>query len=155
MFVLEVVVAVAILVGVALLASGRFATLDDEPVDTVDLGLPDSRLLRSDDIPRLRFRTVAGIRGAVRGYRMSDVDAAMQRVGEALRAAEGQPVAARQGGEPFMTTGEPQPPIRPAPSPQPARPSEPEPLPSPPQPPLNPEPTPRPEPPVHESTPDE
>lgn len=155
MFVLQVVVAVAILVGVALLASGRFATLDDEPVDTADLGLPEGRLLRSDDIPRLRFRTVAGIRGAVRGYRMSDVDAAMQQVCEALRAAEGEPVAARRTGERFMTAGEPQPPIRPAPSPEPARPAEPEPLPGPPSPPVGPEPTPRPEPPVHGSTPDE
>lgn len=155
MFVLVVVVAVGILVGVALLASGRFATLDDEPVDTADLGLPEGRLLRSDDIPRLRLRTVAGIRGAVRGYRMSDVDAAMQQVCEALRAAEEGPVAARRGRERSMTAGEPQPPIHPAPSPQPERPAEPEPLPGPPPPPMDPEPTPRPEPPVHDAAPDE
>lgn len=146
MLALEVVVAIAVLVGVALLATGRFDTLDDEPPDGADLGLPTGRLLRSDDIPRLRLRAVGGIRGGLRGYRMADVDAVMTHVYDALRAAEEGPAAA--GGERRVTASAQEPPIRPAPSPGHERPAEPEPLPPPPPSPMEPEPTPRPEPPI-------
>jgi len=56
--------------------------LDDEPEDAADRGLPNDRLLRSDDIPRLRLRV------GLRGYRMSDVDAALDAAQRALAAAE-------------------------------------------------------------------
>lgn len=149
MLALEVLVGIAVLVGVALLATGRFDGLGDEPTDAGDIGLPTGRLLRSDDIPRLRFRAVGGMRGGLRGYRMSDVDATMEQVHEALRAAEQRSTA--EGGERRVSASEPEP-IRPDPSPSPERPSEPEPLhPAPPAP-LQPEPTPTPEPPITQSS---
>lgn len=121
MFILEVVVAVAVLAAVALLAAGRFDGLAEETPDDPDVGVPPDRPLRSTDIPRLRFRL------AIRGYRMSDVDAAMAAVQEALRMNETQPT--------------------PAPTPAPPPPFEPEPLPPAPPAPPSPEPVPQPEPP--------
>jgi DivIVA domain-containing protein len=78
----EIFVGLAILVGIGLVLSTRAPVWDDEPADTPDNGLPDDRLLRSDDIPRLRFRV------GWRGYRMSDVDAALEAARLALEAAE-------------------------------------------------------------------
>ena len=86
--VVEIFVGVAVLLGVAFLAARPdIGGLEDAEPDTADIGLPDDRPLRSDDIPALRFRTVGGIRG-IRGYRFSDVDATMAKVEEALHAAE-------------------------------------------------------------------
>jgi len=86
---LWILVGAAVLVGVAFVASRPdVGGLEDEDTDHADLGLPEGRLLRSDDIRRLNFRVVSGIRGTVRGYRFSDVDAAMAKVEEALRAHE-------------------------------------------------------------------
>lgn len=133
MFVLEVLVAVAVLAAVALLAAGRFDGLADEEPDDPDIGVPPDRPLRSEDIPRLRFRL------AIRGYRMSDVDAAMAAVEEALRVNETPPVP--------TPTPAPTPPS-PPPPPGPQPPFQPEPVhPSPPAPPT-PEPLPEPEPPL-------
>jgi DivIVA domain-containing protein len=81
-FVLEVLVAVAVLVGLVFVVTLRLSGLEDESDDAADVGLPSERMLRSDDVPRLRFRV------ALRGYRMSDVDEAMEAVQAALRAAE-------------------------------------------------------------------
>jgi hypothetical protein len=85
--VVEILIGVAVLVGVALIASRDVAGLDDPEHDVADIGLPDDRLLRSDDIDRLRFRVVGGIRG-LRGYRFADVDETMARVKETLQAHE-------------------------------------------------------------------
>ena len=135
MFVLEVFVAVAVLAAVALVAAGRVDGLAEEIPDDPDIGLPVDRPLRSTDVPRLRFRL------AIRGYRMSDVDAAMAAVQEALRVNETQ--AAQQ---PTATAPQPEPLPSPVPSPHP--PFEPEPVqPTPPAPPT-PEPLPQPEPPL-------
>ena len=87
MLAVEVVVGVVVLLALAYLLSRDSATITDEAIDSVDEGLPADRLLRSDDIPRLRFRV------GLRGYRMSDVDAAMAAVQLSLSAAEGHPVA--------------------------------------------------------------
>lgn len=76
-----VLVAVVVLLGAALALSFLEGGLHDEPVDHGDLGLPD-RILGADDIPALRFRT------GVRGYRMQDVDAALERVAQALRESQ-------------------------------------------------------------------
>jgi len=73
-----VLVGVAVLIGVALVLSFNDEVLPDETVDHGDFGLPD-RPLTSDDIPRLRFRV------GLRGYRMEDVDAALDRVAESMR----------------------------------------------------------------------
>jgi hypothetical protein len=65
-------------------------------VDEPDIGLPADRPLRSDDIDGLRFRAVSGLRGAIRGYRFGDVDAAMAQVRDTLRGYESE---AEAGGE--------------------------------------------------------
>ncbi|MDQ1697504.1 MAG: hypothetical protein QOJ03_2857 [Frankiaceae bacterium] len=87
-FVVEVIVAAAVLVGVAFVVSRDLAGLDDAGTDAKDIGLPADRPMRSDDLPRLRFRAVSGLRGGLRGYRFDDVDAAMSRIEESMRAAE-------------------------------------------------------------------
>lgn len=79
--ILLVLLGVAILVVVALVLAFNEDGLHDEPIDHGDLGLPD-RLLNADDIHRLRFRI------GLRGYRMEDVDAAMDRLAESMRDAE-------------------------------------------------------------------
>jgi len=85
----EIVVAVVVLVGVAFIASRPdIGGIEDEDTDHADIGLPRGRLLRGDDIANLRFRAISGWRGGIRGYRFSDVDAAMAKVEESLRAAE-------------------------------------------------------------------
>jgi hypothetical protein len=87
--VVEILVAVAVLVAVAFIASRPdVGGLDDDDTDHPDIGLPAGRLLRSNDIGQLRFRAVSGWRGTVRGYRFGDVDATMSRVEETLRAHE-------------------------------------------------------------------
>ena len=73
---------IVVLVGLALVLARNLPVLDDEAEDVADNGLPADRLLRSDDIPRLRFRV------GLRGYRMSDVDAALEAVRRSLAAAE-------------------------------------------------------------------
>jgi len=82
---------IVVLVGLALVLARNLPVLDDEAEDVADNGLPADRLLRSDDIPRLRFRV------GLRGYRMSDVDAALEAVRRSLAAAE---PAEPQGDEP-------------------------------------------------------
>jgi DivIVA domain-containing protein len=79
--ILLVLLGVAILVAVALVLAFNEDGLQDDPPDYGDLGLPD-RLLDADDIPRLRFRI------GLRGYRMEDVDAALDRVAQSMRDAE-------------------------------------------------------------------
>jgi hypothetical protein len=87
--VVEILVAVGVLVAVALIASRPdVGGLDDADTDHADIGLPDGRLLRSNDIAQLRFRAVSGWRGTVRGYRFGDVDATMTKVEETLRSYE-------------------------------------------------------------------
>src|SRR4051794_34754815 len=77
--VLEVVVALLVLVGVAIVVSRDVPGLDDAGVDRRDLGLPDDRLLHSEDIDQLQFGIVTGPRGG-RGYRFGDVDATLAAV---------------------------------------------------------------------------
>jgi len=87
MLAVEVLVGLVVLLALAFALSRDSATIDDEPVDSVDCGLPADRLLRSDDIPRLRFRV------GLRGYRMSDVDSVLAAAQLSLAAAEGKPSA--------------------------------------------------------------
>ena len=83
MLALEVLGGVVVLLALAFVLSRDVDGLDDEPEDAKDSGLPGDRLLRSDDISRLRFRV------GLRGYRMSDVDAALEAVQRTLAATEG------------------------------------------------------------------
>jgi DivIVA domain-containing protein len=82
-FALEVIGGIVVLLGLAFVLARNLPVLDDEAEDVADNGLPEGRLLRSDDIPRLRFRV------GLRGYRMSDVDAALEAVRRSLAATEG------------------------------------------------------------------
>jgi DivIVA domain-containing protein len=75
-----VLVGVVLLVGFALVLASRDDGLPDETVDHSDLGLPD-RPLTAADVAGLRFRV------GLRGYRMADVDAALERVAQALDGA--------------------------------------------------------------------
>jgi DivIVA domain-containing protein len=95
-----VLVGVLVLAGVALTLTYSDRGLSAEPVDHVDLGLPD-RVLTADDIAGLRFRTGA------RGYRMQDVDAALVQITAALRAAE--PSAAPEPPAPAVPPAPPAP----------------------------------------------
>jgi DivIVA domain-containing protein len=78
--IIVVLLGVVVLVGAALALTFTEGGLGEETIDHGDLGLPD-RTLTADDISALRFRTGA------RGYRMQDVDAALERITEALRAS--------------------------------------------------------------------
>jgi DivIVA domain-containing protein len=76
-----VLVGVALLLGAAVLLSLADGGLHDAPVDHADLGLPD-RSLTADDLSGLRFRT------SFRGYRMEDVDVALDRIAASLGGSQ-------------------------------------------------------------------
>ena len=91
--------------GVALLAAGKGEPMapayDDRPdtglPDTglPDTGLPETRPLRSDDLRRARFSL------ALRGYRMSEVDALLDRLAIQLDdSSEAAGPREGRGGEP-------------------------------------------------------
>ncbi|QNN51721.1 DivIVA domain-containing protein [Nocardioides mesophilus] len=90
-------VIVAVLGVIAVVASGRGGamaeTFDDRPDSRVQAEGP----LTSDDLRAVRFST------AFRGYRMSEVDALLDRLGAELDAAGREPVAHHNG----VTPGEP------------------------------------------------
>jgi DivIVA domain-containing protein len=92
--VVVIVVGALILIGIAMMLSLVGDTLEPEPVDSPDLGLPRDRPLTSADVPSLRFRT------GLRGYRMADVDAAFASLAEALAIAEQRADARGSGGRP-------------------------------------------------------
>lgn len=67
--------------GVGLVAAGRGTPLARVYDDRPDLALPDGRPLVGDDVRRVRFGLV------VRGYRMSEVDALLDRLASELDQA--------------------------------------------------------------------
>jgi DivIVA domain-containing protein len=105
-FVLEVILGAALLVGIAVVISLEVGGLADED-DHPDVGLPVGRRLRSDDIDRMRFRVVAGWCGAVRGYRFADVDAVLDAVRATLADYEHEraPRAGTRAGGPAAGEG--------------------------------------------------
>jgi len=73
--------------GVAMLAAGRGAPLAEEYGDRPDVPLPADRPLAPEDLREVRFSL------ALRGYRMSEVDALLARLTaelEQARAAAGE-----------------------------------------------------------------
>lgn len=64
--------------GVAMVASGRGGSMAPAYVDRPDVALPDDRPLEAQDLRTVRFPL------AVRGYRMSDVDAVLARLATEL-----------------------------------------------------------------------
>lgn len=74
------VVVVALLGGVAVVASGRGGSLAESFDDRPDARVPADRPLDAEDLRSVRFDTV------VRGYRMSEVDALLERLALELEA---------------------------------------------------------------------
>ncbi|WP_052336398.1 DivIVA domain-containing protein [Nocardioides alkalitolerans] len=66
--------AVAAMAGVAAVAAGHGDPLRDEYVDRPDTTVPAAGPVTADDLRRLRFPVV------LRGYRMSEVDALVERL---------------------------------------------------------------------------
>ena len=71
----------AVLFAAAVIATRGGGELADAPPDAADLGLPDGPLHPSD-VEALRFPL------AVRGYRMAEVDAALERLADELAARD-------------------------------------------------------------------
>lgn len=69
---------VAALGGVAAVAAGRFGAMPEAYDDRPDLAVPPTGPLASDDLRRVRFSL------ALRGYRMSEVDALLERLADQL-----------------------------------------------------------------------
>lgn len=67
-------VAVAVMVGVALVAAGHGTPLADDHGDRPDAGLPAEGPVDAAALRRVRFPVV------VRGYRMAEVDALLERL---------------------------------------------------------------------------
>ena len=80
-----VVLIVALTGAVVAVAVGRGGTLSEVYDDRPDAALPSGRALTSDDLRDVRFST------AVRGYRMDEVDAFIDRVRADLIARESTP----------------------------------------------------------------
>lgn len=78
MIVVEVLLVAAVLFAVAAVAAGRGDVLADEPRDAADGGLPAERPLSAEDLDHVRFPMV------LRGYRMAEVDEALDRLAEEL-----------------------------------------------------------------------
>ena len=71
--------------GVALIAAGRGAPLAEVYDDRPDATVPEAGPLRAEDLRRVRFSL------AFRGYRMSEVDALLDRLAKELEAAPEEP----------------------------------------------------------------
>src|SRR3954451_4426083 len=80
------ILVVLVMGGVAALAAGRGAPMSEAYDDRPDALVPKHGPLRADDVRRVRFSL------AFRGYRMSEVDALMDRVARQLDEA-GMPAA--------------------------------------------------------------
>ena len=76
------ILAVLALGGIALVASGYGSPLARVYDDRPDVTLPADRELSGDDLRRVRFGMV------LRGYRMSEVDALLDRLAGELEARE-------------------------------------------------------------------
>jgi DivIVA domain-containing protein len=146
---LEILAVLAVVFGVAVVLTGRGEVLSEEHPDRADIGLPRDRSMRAEDVVGLRFAL------ALRGYRMSEVDDALDRLAAEIAArdeaiarltarldAGAAPAAPQPDPAPFP---EPEPVPMPEPMPEPAPVPEPEPVPTPepiPVPPPMPEPPP-------------
>jgi DivIVA domain-containing protein len=80
------VVALVLIIGAsAVIIAGRGDAMTDVYEDRPDLTLDRARLT-ADDVAKVRFTT------AVRGYRMDEVDAFVERLEAELRARRGEPL---------------------------------------------------------------
>lgn len=89
--------------GVAMVASGRGGSMPPAYDDRPDLALPDDRPLGAHDLRTVRFPL------ALRGYRMSEVDALLTRLATELEDRSGREAgeAPDDGSGPDASSGEP------------------------------------------------
>jgi DivIVA domain-containing protein len=113
---LEVLAVLAVVFGVAVVLTGRSEGLSVESRDFADTGIPRDRAMTPADVVGLRFAL------AFRGYRMSEVDDALDRLAAEL-AARDEAIAALRAPVPAEPPAAPMPP----PPPEPVAPPEPEP----------------------------
>ena len=88
-----VVVLVLVIGAVAVLAAGRDDSMSEAYEDRPDRTIPAGRALTSDDLQRVRFSS------ALRGYRMDEVDALIDRIAADLVAREADERPATPGSE--------------------------------------------------------
>jgi DivIVA domain-containing protein len=88
------VVVVAVLGAIAVVATGRGGSMAEAFDDRPDARVPDDGPLTARDLRRVRFST------AVRGYRMSEVDALLDRLASEREQAgpSGRPSVGPSGG---------------------------------------------------------
>jgi DivIVA domain-containing protein len=117
---LEVLAVLAVVFSVAVVLTGRTEGLSDEGRDLADTGIPRDRAMTAEDVVRLRFAL------AFRGYRMAEVDDALDRLAAELAARDDLIAQLRatedaQDAEPEVVEPEPEPePEAVAPEPEPA-----------------------------------
>jgi DivIVA domain-containing protein len=121
--VLEIVLAAVVVFGVAAVAVGRGGSITHFAPDWPGRKLPEDRTLRADDVTHARFSI------ALRGYRMSEVDAALDRLAVEIAERDARieqltgrryeapgPADAATGAPPPTAVGEPADPERSEPS---------------------------------------
>jgi DivIVA domain-containing protein len=84
------ILVVLVMGGVAALAAGRGAPMSEAYDDRPDALVPKGVPLRAEDVRRVRFSL------ALRGYRMSEVDALLDRVARQLEEPPSPPVSPSQ-----------------------------------------------------------
>jgi DivIVA domain-containing protein len=77
-----VVAVLAVVFGVAAFLTGRAEGMSYEPQDLASVGIPRDRAMTADDVSGLRFAL------ALRGYRMSEVDDALDRLAAEIGARD-------------------------------------------------------------------
>jgi DivIVA domain-containing protein len=88
------ILVVAVMGGVAVVAAGRGGSMAQTYDDRPDARVPADRPLTAEDLREVRLGT------AFRGYRMSEVDALLDRLAAELEAAEPRPTEPpAQGGD--------------------------------------------------------
>lgn len=88
---LEIVLVAVVVFAVAAFAVGGVGAMTDAPPDRADDGLPPGPL-RAPDVDRARFSL------AFRGYRMSEVDAVLDRLRDELASCQDELAARRDAG---------------------------------------------------------
>jgi DivIVA domain-containing protein len=91
---LAVLAVLAVVFGVAVVLTGRAAVLSDEGQDLAATGIPRHRAMTPQDVIGLRFAL------AFRGYRMSEVDDALDRLAAEIAARDEALERLRGGGAP-------------------------------------------------------
>jgi DivIVA domain-containing protein len=123
---LEILAVLAVVFGVAVVLTGRSEVLSEEHPDRADIGLPRDRSMSAQDVVGLRFAL------ALRGYRMSEVDDALDRLAAEIAARDEAIVrlTSRLDAGPHAEPA-PEPTPEPVPMPEPAPVPEPQPAPMP------------------------